>query len=206
MTDNLTPQQRSYCMSRIRSRDMKPELAVRSIVHRMGYRFRLHRRDLPGTPDLTLPRRRAVIFVHGCFWHWHPDPDCPIAGLPKSNLDYWLPKLTRTRQRDTQHLSDLDRLGWRTLVIWECQLRRPDQLIDTIAAFLGRLSPLSRVSRTPDDSSVPASEVRGGLACGPSTACAPPPAGRAAPDDHHVAPDTPRPTPDHAGTAPAAPS
>ena len=79
-------------MSQIRSRGMKPELVIRSMVHRLGYRFRLHVRHLEGKPDLVLPRHRAVIFVNGCFWHWHPDPNCPIAGLPKSNLEYWEPK------------------------------------------------------------------------------------------------------------------
>ena len=136
MTDNLTPAQRSYCMSRIRSRDMSPELAVRSMVHRLGYRFRLHRRDLPGKPDLTLARHNCVIFVHGCFWHWHSDPTCPIAGLPKSNLDYWLPKLTRTRQRDEAHLRELSKLGWRPLVIWECELREPERTLSRIAEHL----------------------------------------------------------------------
>lgn len=136
MTDNLTPEQRSYCMSRIRSKDMTPELAVRSMTHRMGYRFRLHRRDLPGKPDLTLRKYRTVIFVHGCFWHWHPEPDCPIAGLPKSNLDYWLPKLTRTRERDAEHLAELSNLGWRALVIWECELQSPDAVLERICSFL----------------------------------------------------------------------
>ena len=97
MVDNLSREDRSHCMSRIRSRHMRPERIVRSVVHRMGYRFRLHRKGLPGSPDLVLPRHHAVIFVHGCFWHWHPDPTCPIAGLPQSNLDYWKPKLSRTR-------------------------------------------------------------------------------------------------------------
>ena len=136
MTDNLSPDDRAWCMSQIRSRDMKPELAVRSIVHRLGYRFRLHRRDLPGKPDLVLPRHRAVIFVHGCFWHWHADPACPIAGLPKSNLDYWQPKLTRTRQRDREHNDALAELGWRVLTVWECGLRDPERTYQTITDFL----------------------------------------------------------------------
>ena len=136
MTDNLTPEQRSYCMSRIRHKDMSPELAVRSLTHGMGFRFRLHRKDLPGSPDLTLARYRAVIFVHGCFWHWHPEPDCPIAGLPKSNLEYWTPKLTRTRDRDLEHLSGLSELGWRALVIWECELREPESVLERIRRFL----------------------------------------------------------------------
>ena len=134
--DNLTPEDRSWCMSRIRSRGMKPELAVRSMVHRLGYRFRLHRRHLPGTPDLVLPRHKAVIFINGCFWHWHPDPHCPIAGLPKSNLEYWKPKLERTRSRDQQHLVSLQADRWRVLVIWECELRNPADVLAKIAEVL----------------------------------------------------------------------
>lgn len=123
-------------MSRIRSRGMKPELIVRSIVHRMGYRFRLHRRDLPGAPDLVLPRHGAVIFVNGCFWHWHEDPDCPIAGLPKSNAAYWWPKLAKTRIRDFAHVESLTADGWRVLTIWECQLRNPEDVYASIRGFL----------------------------------------------------------------------
>ena len=136
MADNLSPEDRSRCMSRIRSAGMKPERAVRSMVHRAGYRFRLHRRDLPGKPDLALPRHRAVIFVHGCFWHWHPDPSCPIAGLPKSNLGYWRPKLARTRERDREHAAVLAGRGWRVHTVWECALREPDAVLDGILRFL----------------------------------------------------------------------
>ena len=123
-------------MSQIRSRGMKPELAVRSMVHRLGYRFRLHRRDLPGAPDLVLPRHRSVIFVNGCFWHWHPDPNCPIAGLPKSNLRYWKPKLARTRVRDREHVAALVADGWKVLTVWECELRHPIDVIQRIYGFL----------------------------------------------------------------------
>ena len=137
MTDNLSSEDRSWCMSRIRSRGMKPELAVRSMVHRLGYRFRLHRRDLPGAPDLVLPRHKAVIFVNGCFWHWHADLHCPIAGLPKSNTDYWKPKLTRTRARDQMHVAALEGNGWRVLVVWECELKSPNTVIELIRRFLG---------------------------------------------------------------------
>lgn len=136
MVDNLSPEDRSRCMSRIRSRGMKPELAVRSMVHRLGYRFRLHRKDLPGTPDLVLSRHRAIIFVHGCFWHWHPIPNCPIAGQPKSNRDYWEPKLTRTRVRDQEHAALLEADNWRVLTLWECQLRNPSDALDRIHRFL----------------------------------------------------------------------
>lgn len=135
--DNLSSEDRSWCMSRIRSKGMKPELTVRSMVHRLGYRFRLHRQDLPGRPDLVLPRHKAVIFVNGCFWHWHPDPECPIAGLPKSNIQYWKPKLARTRVRDQEHVTSLKYEGWRVLTVWECQLRSPVDVFDEIHTFLG---------------------------------------------------------------------
>lgn len=125
-------------MSRIRSQGMKPERVVRSMLHRAGYRFRLHRRDLPGKPDLVLVRYRTVIFVNGCFWHWHPDPVCPIAGLPKSNLEYWEPKLTRTRMRDQEHNTNLIALGWRVLTIWECELSNPRIVLQRIYSFLNR--------------------------------------------------------------------
>ena len=93
MPDTLTPEQRSERMRRVRSKDTKPEILVRQIVHRLGFRFRLHRRDLPGIPDLVFPQRRKVIFVHGCFWHRHQDQSCPLARLPKSRLEFWRPKL-----------------------------------------------------------------------------------------------------------------
>ena len=136
MADNLSAVDRSRCMSRIRSRHMKPERIVRSIVHRMGYRFRLHRPNLPGTPDLVLPGRRAVIFVHGCFWHWHPDPRCPIAGLPKSNVGFWKPKLAATRLRDRNSTTALEQSGWRVLTIWECELRDIDRVMSSVYEFL----------------------------------------------------------------------
>ena len=136
MADNLRPRDRARCMSRIRSRHMRPERIVRSIVHRMGYRFRLHRRDLPGAPDLVLPRYHAVIFVHGCFWHWHADPLCPIAGLPKSNVGYWRPKLARTRVRDRGNADALESAGWGVLTVWECELRDLDQVMSRVYAFL----------------------------------------------------------------------
>ena len=136
MTDNLSPEDRARCMSHIRSSGMKPERAVRSLVHAAGYRFRLHRRDLPGKPDLVLRRYRAVIFVNGCFWHWHPDLACPIAGLPKSNVEYWQPKLTRTRDRDREHDAALAGLGWRVHTVWECELRDPDQVLGAVCCFL----------------------------------------------------------------------
>lgn len=123
-------------MRAIRSKDMKPEMAVRRLVHRMGYRFRLHRKELPGKPDMVFTSRQAAIFVHGCFWHQHPDPNCKDARRPKSNADYWQPKLTRNQARDVDHETALAAQGWRVLVIWECELKDIDKLKQKISTFL----------------------------------------------------------------------
>ena len=112
---------------------MKPELAVRSLVHRLGYRFRLHRKDLPGKPDLAFGPRRKVIFVHGCFWHGH---NCKKAHIPKSNREYWGPKLRRNKSRDRQHMKALKTAGWEPLVVWECETGNYDALSVGIKAFL----------------------------------------------------------------------
>lgn len=136
MIDTLTREQRSKRMGRIRSKDTKPEMALRRLVHGMGYRYRLHRADLPGRPDLVFAPRRKVIFLHGCFWHRHPDPACKLARLPKSRLDFWETKLERNRERDQENEQRLSDLGWKTLTIWECQLRQVDQLRTRIKAFL----------------------------------------------------------------------
>ena len=124
---------RSENMRRIRSKGMLPELAVRSLVHRMGFRFRLHRKDLPGKPDLVFASRRKVIFVHGCFWHAH---DCRVAHTPKSNAAYWGPKLERNRTRDTRNIEALRTAGWKSLVIWECEIRGGRALKKRLKAFL----------------------------------------------------------------------
>lgn len=126
MTDVFTTSKRSEVMSRIKNRNTKPELAVRSLLHRMGYRFRLHRADLPGKPDIVLSRYKTVIFVHGCFWHRHKD--CRFAYTPKSRTDFWLKKLESNVIRDQLVKADLERLGWRVITVWECELREPDQL------------------------------------------------------------------------------
>ena len=132
--DNLTRAQRSATMARVRSRDTKPELAVRRLVHGMGYRYRLYRSNLPGKPDLTFPRRRKAIFVHGCFWHGH---DCTAGtNRPRSKLLYWRPKLLRNRQRDRANLAALRRLGWKVFVIWECQLGNLERVRSRIERFL----------------------------------------------------------------------
>jgi DNA mismatch endonuclease (patch repair protein) len=124
---------RSENMRRIRSKGMLPELAVRSMVHRMGFRFRLHRKNLPGKPDLVFVSRRKVIFVHGCFWHAH---DCRIAHKPKSNADYWEPKLKRNQARDVRNLKALRAAGWKSLVIWECQVKKGSPVGTRIRKFL----------------------------------------------------------------------
>ncbi len=124
-------------MSRVRHKDTGPEWAVRRIVHGLGYRYRLHSRKLPGRPDLVFPSRKAVIFVHGCFFHLHPDPECKLARLPKSRLDFWLPKLEGNRARDERNVVELLGIGWRVLTLWECELRDKMQLIRRVKKFLG---------------------------------------------------------------------
>ena len=123
-------------MSRVRSADTKPEMFVRRLVHGMGYRYRLHRRDLPGTPDLVFPSKRRVIFVHGCFWHRHPDSGCALARLPKSRLDFWKAKLEGNRERDMKNQRGLRDLGWNVMVILEYQLRDVGMLRARIEEFL----------------------------------------------------------------------
>lgn len=133
--DTLTPTQRSALMTLVRSKDTRPELIVRRLAHQLGYRFRLHRRDLPGSPDLTFPARRAVVFVHGCFWHQH---DCPRgARRPRTNAEYWSAKLDRNVARDATARGQLEDLGWRVLVIWECETRDADTLRGRLSEFLG---------------------------------------------------------------------
>ena len=134
--DTLTPEQRSERMGRVKATGSAAELQIRRLVHRLGYRFRLHGARLPGKPDLVFASRRKVIFVHGCFWHRHPDPNCRLARLPKSRQDFWVPKLEGNRERDLRIADELERLGWRSLVIWECQLRDTAFLENEIRTFL----------------------------------------------------------------------
>lgn len=123
-------------MRRIRKRDTKPEIVVRRAAHALGFRFRLHRRDLPGSPDLTFPRYRKVVFVHGCFWHQHEG--CRLKRQPKSRLDYWLPKLERNVSRDAKVQARLAELGWDALVIWECETRDRPSVAARLMRFLGK--------------------------------------------------------------------
>ena len=133
--DHLSPADRSKNMAAIKAHSTAPELAVRHLAHILGYRFRLRRRDLPGKPDLVFPSRRAVIFVHGCFWHQHSSVRCK-ARLPKSNLEYWEPKLSRNLQRDKKNQRALRRLGWRVLIVWECHVGDQAALSRRLVRFL----------------------------------------------------------------------
>lgn len=121
-------------MARVRARDTIPEKTVRRIAHGLGYRYRLHRRDLPGTPDLVFVSRSKVIFVHGCFWHRHQG--CPLARLPKSRRAFWLPKLEGNAKRDARNVRVLRRRGWGVMTIWECELRDRARLTNRIRRFL----------------------------------------------------------------------
>jgi DNA mismatch endonuclease (patch repair protein) len=136
MADRLSPEARSAHMRRIRKIDTTPERVVRRLVHGLGFRFRLHRRDLPGTPDLVLPRLRRAILVHGCFWHQHAG--CRLARLPKSRGEYWLPKLWRNQERDAAAQAELKASGWEVLVVWECETGDLAGLRDRLSAFLER--------------------------------------------------------------------
>lgn len=134
--DKLTPERRSENMRRIKSKDTKPELLVRRMVHGLGHRYRLHRKDLPGKPDLVFGPKRKVIFVHGCFWHGHEREGCLDARRPKSNSGYWNPKLTRNQERDTERISALKADGWDVLVIWECEATDEKKLRTRLRQFL----------------------------------------------------------------------
>lgn len=131
--DTLTPPERSRLMSRIHSKNTKPELAVRSLLHRLGYRFRLHRKDLPGRPDIVLPRHRKIILVQGCFWHGHT---CRLASKPKSNEGYWGPKILANRGRDERNLQALTDLGWSLLEVWECETKNARELECRLSLFM----------------------------------------------------------------------
>lgn len=133
--DIVSREKRSAMMARVRGKDTKPELRVRQAAHALGFRYRLHRRDLPGSPDLVFPRLRKVILVHGCYWHRHPG--CRFAYTPKSNTEFWARKFEANQERDRRALSQLAHLGWDALVIWECETEEPDLLMARIASHLG---------------------------------------------------------------------
>jgi len=132
---------RSENMRAIRGKDTKPELAVRSLVHNLGYRFRLHRKELPGKPDLTFVSRRKVIFIHGCFWHSH---NCKKGLIPHSNQGFWLQKLQRNKERDTRNMEALIQLGWKVLVVSQCELKDSFTLCGQLKRFLGQRGQVAR--------------------------------------------------------------
>jgi len=134
MTDVFSKEKRSWIMSRVKGHDTKPEIIVRSMVHRMGFRFRLHRRDLPGNPDVVLPRHGKVIFVHGCFWHGHKG--CPRSSRPRTNREFWNRKLDGNIERDKRFCETLRCMGWKVLVVWECETRKNEALLKKLERFL----------------------------------------------------------------------
>jgi DNA mismatch endonuclease (patch repair protein) len=133
MADRLSPEARSRLMKRVKQKNTAPEKLVRSLLHRLGYRFRIHRKDLPATPDIVLPSRRVAIFVHGCFWHGH---DCRRGRAPASNLEYWGPKIASNRDRDSRKAAALVAAGWRVVVVWECELEDEPALISRFSSLL----------------------------------------------------------------------
>lgn len=136
MVDSLSQAARSENMRRIKAKHTSPERIVRSLLHAKGYRFRLHRRDLPGKPDIVFAGRKKVVFVHGCFWHQHASLECRSGRKPKSNLDYWGAKLERNVERDAQHERELLASGWAVLTVWECELRNKVTLMAKLESFL----------------------------------------------------------------------
>lgn len=137
MADRISREHRSWNMSRIKSRDTKPEIVVRSMLHRMGFRFRLHRKDLPGCPDIVLPKYYAAIFVHGCFWHRHKN--CRLAYTPKTRSEFWLDKFEQNKARDRVVQLELKAIGWTTLTIWECETKNSDKIAEKLARFFASL-------------------------------------------------------------------
>lgn len=134
MTDVFSSKKRSWIMSRIHGKNTSPEKTARSLIHRLGYRFRLHRKDLPGKPDIVFPSRRKVIFVHGCFWHGH---NCKRGNrTPKNNREYWVEKIGKNVARDAKNRKELSSLGWSVLVVWECELKNIEELSEKIDNYL----------------------------------------------------------------------
>lgn len=124
-------------MAQIKAKDTKPEMVVRRLAHSLGYRYRLHGSKLPGKPDLVFASKKKVVFVHGCFWHRHDDPNCTMARMPKSRLEYWGPKLEGNKARDQANVERLREMGWEVLTIWGCQLKDVETLERTLTDFLG---------------------------------------------------------------------
>ena len=136
MVDIVSPETRSWMMAQVKSKDTKPEMLVRRLTHGLGYRYRLHRRDLPGQPDLVFAGKRSVIFVNGCFWHFHTG--CEKSRVPSTNRDYWLAKLEGNLARDAKNIALLEAKGWSVMTVWECQADDVEALAGRLALFLGR--------------------------------------------------------------------
>ncbi len=136
MADRLSPEARSANMSRVGNKNTKPELLVRRILHRAGYRFRLHRSDLPGSPDVVLPRWRTAVFVHGCFWHGHEG--CRRSKLPSTRTDFWQTKVERNQERDGIAKEGLERLGYKVVTLWECELKNEAGILERVDSATGR--------------------------------------------------------------------
>lgn len=136
MVDRLTPERRSWLMSRVRGKNTNPEMRVRRVAHALGLRFRLHRRDLAGQPDLVFPKHRVVLFVHGCFWHRHPG--CRKATDPKSREEYWQVKFSGNVKRDARVVEELEKLGWRVGTIWECESKSEEVIAAQLSALINR--------------------------------------------------------------------
>ncbi|MBN1518271.1 DNA mismatch endonuclease Vsr [Candidatus Sumerlaeota bacterium] len=134
--DKISPKRRSENMRQIRSKDTKPEMVVRRLIFSMGFRYRLHRKNLPGKPDLVFAGKKKVIFVHGCFWHQHHLKTCLDSRMPKSNQEYWKPKLMRNVERDKANRKALKKIGWSVLVVWECEIKKCDKLRARLYSFL----------------------------------------------------------------------
>lgn len=135
MVDNISKEERSAQMAKIHSKNTKPEKIVRSVLFRMGYRFRICPTGLPGKPDIVLKKHKSVIFVHGCFWHGHTG--CKNARIPKSNIDFWIGKIQRNKERFIEVENDLRNLGWKILVVWECEIKNKELLQNKLKTFLG---------------------------------------------------------------------
>ena len=134
--DKVSKEKRSEIMRKVRSKNTAPELKIRSLLHALGYRFRLHRKDLPGRPDIILPKYKTVIFVHGCFWHGHKD--CKKSKLPLTKTEQWKRKILTNMERDTRNIADLEKLGWNVIVIWTCELAKPDLAMSKLNIGLKR--------------------------------------------------------------------
>lgn len=143
--DRIDKKRRSWNMGRIKGRDTAPEVQVRSILHRAGYRFRLHRKDLPGRPDIVLSKHQTVVFVHGCFWHRHRG--CPNCSTPKSNAEFWEAKFSGNIKRDKQNIAKLEKSGWHVIVVWECELRDLEHLEKRLLTFFDQQVNLSEQAK-----------------------------------------------------------